>query len=528
MHEATSPLPSVFSSISDVAGAPRGGDVEAHHHLALEARGSASAPARSSPGWPPAGPGCSGRAPRGPRPPMSTSGAAVGDPARDLRVALAGRGSTLPPPEVPTSPMPAVRPAPPPARAAHRVRGGDAHAARAGQRRGDVARAGAAAEHVRERAAAAGRAEDLEQPLAGHRCCEHGLALGGVLRKVLLLPSFLTSFFSSACAVCSGAFCCSGSGGLGGRRTRAKRSGSSSSDRSLSSGLGLSMMQAAPAKWRNSEAARMPKNRWSMLRPQRALDVRRQLDARRLRRRGDELEEQRHLAERHLALGRLVERQHLDVAPLLHQPLDLQAGEVEVAAPVRTRPFIRSVKTSVYCPLRCSKTGKLEGSSLAGMTKVFFAVLPDGDRGRVADVPLLDDLPVADDSHAEDLGAARGRLGHGQGARAHGLERVLLHALLDLRYEALGLLQLVEVQVGAGKHVEGFRFLDSTLDGEGVELDDLLAAAARRGLARPGRSSGPASPPGPRARPPSGPPWCLRCARTATGRGERRAGHERW
>ena len=51
--------------------------------------------------------------------------------------------------------------------------------------------------------------------------------------------------------------------------------------------------------------------------------------------------------------------------PLLFRPAKSKSPER-----FATRPFIRSVKTSRYWPLRCSNTGKLEGSSLAGMTKV--------------------------------------------------------------------------------------------------------------------------------------------------------------
>src|SRR5262249_35706181 len=98
--------------------------------------------------------------------------------------------ATLPPPLVPTSPIPPARPGPAPggaprppaARAPHRVGSGHAHPVGSGQRRGHVARAGAAPQHVGQRALASGGAEDLQQALAGHLLLELLLALRGVHR----------------------------------------------------------------------------------------------------------------------------------------------------------------------------------------------------------------------------------------------------------------------------------------------------------------------------------------------------------
>src|SRR5689334_2531140 len=174
---------------ADVPGAPGGGDVEAHHHLPLQPRvplqlALVAAADRAQPVADVAREG----GPVDVRRVHLRSGR--GDLARDLRVTLAGEGHLA------TTRGAHVADARGATRAAtgtgtHRVRGGDAHPAGAGQRRRHVARAGAAAEHVRERTAAPGRAEDLEQPLAGHPLLEHGLALGGVLREVLLLHVLL-------------------------------------------------------------------------------------------------------------------------------------------------------------------------------------------------------------------------------------------------------------------------------------------------------------------------------------------------
>ena len=209
----------------------------------------------------------------------------------------------------------------------------------------------------------------LRSPLLATRCWSTALRWVASCGRSFFL-SFLTSFFSSACAVCSGAFCCSGSGGLGGRSTRAKRSGSSSSDRSVSSGLGLSMMHAAPAKWRNSEAARIPKNRWSMLRhtvprtsagsSMRAASGRGETNWKSsVTSPSDTLP----LADSSRGSAQTLPR-------FCTSPLDFRPAKSKSPPLFVTRPFIRSVKRSVYIPLRCSKTGKLAGSSLAGMTKV--------------------------------------------------------------------------------------------------------------------------------------------------------------
>jgi len=53
-------------------------------------------------------------------------------------------------------------------------------------------------------------------------------------------------------------------------------------------------------------------------------------------------------------------------------------SEAKSRSPTRvcTRPFIRSVKSRVYWPAFWSKTGKVPGRSLAGMTKVLVPSWP--------------------------------------------------------------------------------------------------------------------------------------------------------